>query len=130
MFMRESLCQVQPGARDRLIRILRNSSGLKLAVVFGLLFLLLPLTAILPERNQPTAAYASVAGMPHAVGNKIVDGSGNTLILQGAHISSDLYVINPNSAEQAASQHLDAATFNEMHNVWKMNVVRLFTSDF
>ena len=99
-------------------------------VVFGLLFLLLPLTVILPERNQPPVAHASVAGMPYVVGNKIIDSSGNTLILQGAHISSDLYAINPGPTEQAASEHMDAATFDEMHNVWKMNAVRLFTSDF
>ena len=101
-----------------------------MVVVFGLLLLLFPLIAILPERNQPAAARASTIGIPNVVGNRIVDGSGNTLILQGAHISTDLYALNPNSTEQAASQHLDAATFGEMHNVWKMNAVRLFTSDF
>lgn len=111
------------------MHVLRDALGLKMLVMVGLL-LFLPLTAALAEQNQQTAPSAPPAALPHVVGNTIVDGSGHTLILQGAHISSDLYVISPNSAEQEASKHLDSATFDEMHNVWKMNALRLFTSDF
>ncbi len=128
--MKANLSRVRPHARDSIIHVFRDALGLKMLVMIGLL-LFLPLTAAVAAQNQQiTPSAAAPAAMPHVVGNRIVDGSGHTLVLQGAHISSDLYVISPNASEQQASEHLDAATFNEMHNVWKMNTLRLFTSDF
>jgi aryl-phospho-beta-D-glucosidase BglC (GH1 family) len=82
--------------------------------------------------HNHTVKVRAAGNMPLVHGNQIIDGSGNLLILRGAHIESSLEVLPPyiNPTEILAMQHLNTATFDVMRNSWNMNAIRIATSDY
>jgi hypothetical protein len=102
--------------------------------IFQLLFLLIviavPVSTVLTQRHNIKVHAAGV--MPYVQGNQIFDGLGNPLILGGAHVDTDLVSVPPyiTATEILGGQHLSKATFDVMRNSWKMDAVRIGTSDY
>jgi hypothetical protein len=97
-----------------------------LFVFLAVVVVLTPLAFVQLSHLTVKKASAAGTGMPHVVGNRIVDGSGNTLMLRGADIE-DLY----NSANLAVVQYeAFSTTVQIMHNQWHMNVIRIQTCNW
>jgi endoglucanase len=94
------------------------------------LFVVVPVAVFVVQKQH---AHVRAAGaMPHVQGNQVIDGFGNPLILQGAHIQSALDRI-PSAqtpSDIQATRHLNSTTFDAMYNIWHMNTVRIATSDY
>ncbi len=111
----------QTNQRNYVLRVL-CSIFLLVAVSVTLLFI---------QINQHSRVKAAVT-MPYVLGNQIIDGYGNQLVLRGSHIQSilDRYKQYATTADRLAYNHLNSATFDEMANNWHMNTVRIATSDY
>jgi hypothetical protein len=88
-------------------------------------------TLVFIQITQHSRVKAAVT-IPYVQGNQIIDGYGNQLVLRGSHIQSilDRYKQYATTADHLTYNHLNSATFDEMVNNWRMNTVRIATSDY
>src|SRR5258708_2110433 len=93
-----------------------------LFVFFLFALIVIPLTVSLSQQSQDIRQNAAASVLPHVVGNKIIDGSGNQLILRGAQIPSELNSTWHGGA--SAKLVLNPTVFAEMH-AWGMNTLRV-----
>ncbi|HLZ80511.1 MAG TPA: glycoside hydrolase family 5 protein [Ktedonobacteraceae bacterium] len=71
---------------------------------------------------------AALSGLPHVMGNQIVDGSGHPLILHGTHIQSQ-FNTGPWGNAAKITKALNPTIFNEIHS-WHMNALRIPVSAY
>ncbi len=91
--------------------------------LFGaILILVLPLIVLVSQERHTTDQHAAGIGMPYIVGNKIIDGSGNPLIIRGVQIPSEFNL--GWSGGGTIPTILGPQVMQEIH-VWNANALRL-----
>lgn len=100
--------------------------GLLSRVILLMALVTLSVTFFLVQQKHESKGYAAGMGIPHVVGNSIVDASGQPLKLRGGQIT-DLF----NSVHVAVVQSKAyPTTVRTMHDLWHMNVLRLPTCNW
>ncbi len=91
-------------------------------ILLAVIAIVLPLTIFTAQHPNKTQQNAAGNSMPYVQGNKIMDGSGNQILLHGAQIPSELNSTWKGGA--GAQAVLNPTVFAAMHS-WGMNTLRL-----
>jgi len=78
----------------------------------------------------PAATTYTATGMLHVEGTQLIDASGHPVLLHGAQIESPFNYIKRWEQGQQPSTQLNSRVFEIMAHDWKMNVLRLPTSNW
>jgi endoglucanase len=80
--------------------------------------------------STSTSATFTTTGILHVEGTQLIDATGHPIILRGAQIESPFNYIKRWERGEQPSASLNSTIFNAMVHDWKMNVLRLPTSNW
>ena len=125
----------------RRVLLLLTAILLIVVIVFAVLIVkqggITGITGIGGNTSTPAASSSSTSttthpatGILHVQGTRIVDATGQPVILRGGQIESPFNNIKGWGGSKQVSATLNSKTFQVMAQVWKMNVLRLPTSNW